>query len=139
MNDKKPTWVFDKIISAVDELLVGNKKFSLSDLKIACYGLAFKANIDDLRESPAIQITKMLSEKFPDKILAVEPNIKTLPADLAEMVSLVNLQEAVETANLHVFLVEHNEFKSILRNKKLTEDVCVDAIGLTIHIRKLNF
>ena len=130
VNDKKPTWVFDKIISAIDELLVGNKKFSLSDLKIACYGLAFKANIDDLRESPAIQITKMLSEKFPNKILAVEPNIKTLPADLAEMVRLVNLQEAVETANLHVFLVEHNEFKSILRNKKLTEDVCVDAIGL---------
>ena len=46
------------------------------------------------------------------------------------MVRLVNLQEAMETANLHVFLVEHNEFKSILRNKKLTEDVCVDAIGL---------
>ena len=62
VNDKKPTWVFDKIICAVDELLVGNKKFSLSDLKIACYGLAFKANIDDLRESPAIQITKILSE-----------------------------------------------------------------------------
>lgn len=101
-NDHKPVWVQEKIEAAVKHI---NKP------KIACLGLAFKANIDDLRESPALQITQELALKGYD-ILAVEPNIETLPTkfESLENAKLVDLKTAVSEADVVAILVKHQEF-----------------------------
>jgi UDP-N-acetyl-D-mannosaminuronic acid dehydrogenase len=76
-------------------------------------GLAFKADIDDVRESPALDITQDILEQGIGEILVVEPNIKTLPKALAEKGGLlVTLDEALEKANTIVGLVDHKEFKN---------------------------
>lgn len=83
----------------------------MSDQKITCFGLAFKPNIDDLRESPALQICKTLADKFKN-VSAVEPNIKTLPKTLEEKrVQLLELSEGLKS-DILVLLVEHKEFKT---------------------------
>ena len=130
VNDEKPIWVLNEILLSIGKYLVENKTFCSTDLKIACYGLAFKPNIDDLRESPALKITEMLAEKFPNQILVVEPNIKILPVNLDEKVRLVEISEATDVADFHIFLVEHNEFRNILQNKNLSKNVCIDAVGI---------
>ena len=101
-NDFKPVWVQEKIEAAVKHI---NKP------KIACLGLAFKPNIDDLRESPALDITQKLALKGYD-ILAVEPNIEALPAkfESLENVKLVDLKTAVAEADIVAVLVKHQEF-----------------------------
>ena len=102
-NDAKPLYV----ISKVQESVKGMK-----NPKIACLGLAFKPDIDDLRESPALEITKMLSDNTDFTILAVEPNVKELPHVLINRrnVELVGLDEAMNTADVLVVLVNHKEF-----------------------------
>lgn len=77
---------------------------------VACYGLAFKADIDDLRESPAIDIAKGLSLVHPGKVWAVQPHIKELPKMDAPLM-LVNVDKALEEAHIHVVLVGHKIFK----------------------------
>ncbi|RAE28983.1 UDP-N-acetyl-D-mannosamine dehydrogenase, partial [Burkholderia multivorans] len=68
VNDSKPQFVLDKLLPQANRI---------KDVKIAALGLAFKPNIDDLRESPARQIVNELSDKLPDAtIMAVEPNIE---------------------------------------------------------------
>ncbi|NQZ25651.1 MAG: UDP-N-acetyl-D-mannosamine dehydrogenase [Colwellia sp.] len=101
-NDHKPVWVQEKIEAAVKHI---------TKPKIACLGLAFKPNIDDLRESPALDITQNLGLKGYD-ILAVEPNIEALPAkfESLENVKLVDLKTAVAEADLVAVLVKHQEF-----------------------------
>ena len=79
---------------------------------VALMGLAFKPNIDDLRESPALKITQKLAEKY-ENVLAVEPNIKVLPEKLKNKnIKLVSLEEGLKSDVL-LLLVEHKEFKSI--------------------------
>ncbi|MBR7513978.1 UDP-N-acetyl-D-mannosamine dehydrogenase, partial [Mycobacterium tuberculosis] len=69
--------------------------------------------IDDLRESPALNIVEELAAKNIGEILAVEPNISELPANLADKnVSLVSLESALEQANVVVVLVDHKQFKA---------------------------
>ncbi len=102
-NDGKPLYVISKVKEAVK---------GIENPKIACLGLAFKPDIDDLRESPALEITKMLSDEAGYEILAVEPNVKTLPDVLANRknVKLVSLEEALSQADVVVVLVNHKEF-----------------------------
>ena len=111
VNDDKPNFVIKKIKERVK---------GISQPKIACLGLAFKPDIDDLRESPALDIVaRLANEKY--QILAVEPNIKELPLRLQDKnVSLVCLNQALEEADIVVILVKHKEFMDIQSNKVMS-------------------
>ena len=121
VNDAKPHYVVNQVLAAADEF----KK-----PVIACLGLAFKADIDDLRESPALQIVKALSINANASLLTVEPNITKLPAALSEQgVELVSISQAIEKANVIVVLVDHKEFKAVDR-ASLARKVVIDTRGI---------
>ncbi len=103
VNDYKSEWVVEKIKNAA---LTFEKEHGRS-AKVACMGLAFKPDIDDLRESPALYITRRLASEGID-ILAVEPNIDSHPE-----FTIVEYTKALEDADIIVFLVSHKEFQNI--------------------------
>lgn len=111
VNDSKPEWVIEKVRLAVDNYLMAYSYKSDKDVTIACYGLAFKPDIDDLRESPALAITRQIAHAHPGPVWAVEPNIRALPDDLVDRVTLTALPQALTNATIHVLLVDHKEFK----------------------------
>jgi len=120
-NDAKPFFVIDQITKAADQF----KK-----PVIACLGLAFKADIDDLRESPALQIVEELAERNVGEIIAVEPNIKELPQRLVDKnIELITLEAALEKANVVVVLVDHQEFKKADRGQ-FAAKVVIDTRGI---------
>ncbi|UZD16901.1 UDP-N-acetyl-D-mannosamine dehydrogenase [Gallibacterium anatis] len=109
VNNAKPEWVIDKVKIKVAEFLQAHPEKTINDVTIACYGLAFKPDIDDLRESPALEITKKLAERG-FNILAIEPNIEKLPEGMPSNVELISLKEKDE-ADIHLILVDHRQFK----------------------------
>ena len=123
VNDGKPRWVINKVKKAVSKTNASS---------IAVLGLAFKADIDDLRESPALNIAVDLAEEFEDKkIYAVEPNVSELPKRLKgfDNVQLAPLDESLEVADVAVLLVDHKEFRS-LNPQILDTKAIVDTKGL---------
>lgn len=111
VNDHKPEWVVEKIeqqVAALGDL--GRKP------KVALLGLAFKPNIDDLRESPAVQIAQKLGENSAIELLLVEPNIHELPSKLSSG-ALVSLEDAKAQADVVAELVKHNEFANLEINQ----------------------
>ena len=112
VNNGKPLWVVEQVKRQVAEcLLVSNKR--ASELKIACFGLSFKPDIDDLRESPAMQVTQLLADWHPGETLVVEPHIQQLPDSLQRRVTLLSLADAVQQADVLVLLVDHRQFKAV--------------------------
>ena len=112
VNNYKTEWVIEKIKNEVLEFeLKHNRK-----AKVACMGLAFKPNIDDLRESPALMITQRLITEGID-VLAVEPNIASF-----EKFKIYNYKEALDLADIITFLVAHREFNSL--NIQTNLDFC---------------
>lgn len=108
VNDSKPEWVIAKVRSHIDDLIASTGKTRIS-IRIACLGLAFKANIDDLRESPALAITAAIAQEFPGQVVAVEPHIDAVPANLRQAdVPLVDMTEAL-LADVLVLLVDHKD------------------------------
>ena len=125
VNDAKPTWVIEKVKIMIANFLQENPQRTAKDVIIACYGLAFKSDIDDLRESPALRITQQLANLHHGRTLGVEPNIDKLPKDIVS-IELVNFELAVEKADINLMLVSHKEFKS----KNLNLKYLVDTTGL---------
>ena len=124
INDSKPAWVLEKVKSAILEVLRLNPKKSMGDVTVACYGLAFKANIDDFRESPALEITKnLISEGF-GNVISVEPN---LDGEAIENIEIVSFEYALSVADIHLILVDHDEFKY----KKFAHGIVIDTKGVT--------
>ncbi len=123
-NDSKPVWVIDKVNEKVEQFLTDHPSKKREEVTIACFGLAFKPDIDDLRESPALQITRQLINTVGCKVIAVEPNVKNLKEDF----ELVNLDTAFTKADVYVLLVDHYQFK---RFKPAVEYV-VDTKGIWI-------
>ena len=112
-NDSKRDWVVNKIISTVESFSKTNPNLRKKDIVIACYGLTFKPDIDDVRESPALYIVSKLAESLNCKILAVDPNLKELPLILRDKVVMASLEKAGEIADINVFLVAHKEFRGV--------------------------
>ncbi|MDD2945103.1 MAG: UDP-N-acetyl-D-mannosamine dehydrogenase [Acinetobacter sp.] len=126
VNDAKPEWVIDQVKIKIAEFLQANPEKTIQDVTVACYGLAFKPDIDDLRESPALEITKKLAEQGLN-ILAIEPNISEVPAKLPANVKLIDFNER-ENADIHLILVDHANFKKI----KFSGKNIVDTKGLAM-------
>ena len=110
VNDGKPEWVINKVKLAIIDFLQENPDKTVKEVTVACYGLAFKPDIDDLRESPAMFITQRIAEMHSGNVLAVEPNISQIPSRLTN-VNLVEFTFALKEADIHVMLVDHKEFK----------------------------
>jgi UDP-N-acetyl-D-mannosaminuronic acid dehydrogenase len=124
VNDAKPAWVVDKVRSALEN--------SDPDVEIAVLGLSFKANIDDLRESPAIHIAEQLRDMAGGRRLnIVEPHVAELPKSLSghSRVLLVDLSDALERSQVIVALVDHDQFKSVDPSKLLGK-TCIDTRGI---------
>jgi UDP-N-acetyl-D-mannosaminuronic acid dehydrogenase len=120
-NDAKPGWVVTKVLEAARHT---------HDPVIACFGLAYKPDVDDLRESPAMEIVKHLGRSGVGTVLAVEPFVDQLPEDLQLAgVSLAGLDDALDRANILVLLVDHKSFKAIDRAQLLGKTV-VDTRGI---------
>ena len=99
--------------------------------RIAVLGLAFKPDIDDLRESPAMHITEALATRLPEgQVLAVEPHISELPTSLAafENVELTEFTVAMRQADLVLLLVDHSVFKNA-DPRELTDAPIFDTRG----------
>ena len=121
VNDSKPNFVLEKVNQAVTE--TGKER---SEINIACLGLAFKPNVNDLRESPALDISYQLSLMGFAKQYIVEPNIEKLPTEFDSKKSeLVDLKNALTNADVVLLLVDHSQFKDmdlgLLSGKQLVD------------------
>ncbi|MBG6223455.1 UDP-N-acetyl-D-mannosaminuronic acid dehydrogenase [Arthrobacter sp. CAN_A2] len=124
VNDAKPGRVVERVLAAMDDF---------AQPVVACLGLAFKANIDDVRESPAVDIVQRLASAAPHALLLVATPLRT-KQDLPSVVSgIVNverceMQEAVDAADVVVLLVDHDRFRDI-PVESLDSKVVIDTRG----------
>lgn len=129
INDAKPLWVIDKVKIALANHLLTNSEKTMNQTTIACLGLAFKPDIDDLRESPSLGIVENISQWFDGDLLVVEPNIDTLTCPLKGRAKLVDVEQALTQADIIVLLVNHKEFQDI-KLQGGTNVAWIDTIGL---------
>ncbi|MDK7139734.1 UDP-N-acetyl-D-mannosamine dehydrogenase [Corynebacterium simulans] len=123
VNDGKPEWVIKKVKEALD---------GKPDAVVAALGIAFKNDIDDLRESPSLNIVEQLGQENPQlDIRVVEPNVNALPDSLATIpnVSQQDLDSAIAEADLILLLVNHKEFVA-LDTTKLQGKTVIDTKGI---------
>lgn len=115
-NDYKSDWCANYAIEASNEFEIKNGRKPI----VACMGLAFKPNIDDLRESPAMYITSRILSEANAEVLVVEPNIKT-----HKTFNLISYKDAYQKADIVVWLVAHTPFFSIEKDAgKIELDFC---------------
>jgi len=97
---------------------------------IACLGLSFKPDIDDMRESPAVEVVKLLAEKPDLTVIVAEPNAKTLPNELeGKGIVMMDALSAIDRADIVVLLVDHRQFK-LIDAEALKAKLLVDTRGL---------
>ncbi len=124
VNDSQPHHTFLKIKPYLDKL-------EKSGSGIAVLGLAFKPNIDDLRESPAVEVTKIIAENFSGPIWAAEPHVSKLPSELARFknVHLSDYRTSLREAGLVIVLVMHDVFRDLYSHCPESLTV-IDVVGL---------
>lgn len=115
VNDSKSDWVLDK---------VRERAARFKQPTIACLGLTFKADVDDTRESPALEIAKQLNAEDIGQVLACEPNLAA-----HDDFNLVSLEEAVRRSDIILILVDHHAFYA-LTPRQLQEKIVIDTRGL---------
>lgn len=114
VNDKKPSWVIDKVKKCAEKL---------RDPIIGCLGVTFKADVDDLRESPALGIVKRLAEENVGTLLVSDPHVRELDG-----FELCNLDAIIQKCDIVLMLVDHKEFKK-LSAQELKEKIVIDTRG----------
>jgi len=123
VNDSKPEFIIQKVKEAIKDI---------ENPHIACLGLAFKSNVDDLRESPAVEICQMLAQQMSGVISAVEPHIQTLPESFSNHsnITLTDTKNAVAQADIILLLVDHSHFAAVPTEYNLERKVVIDTRGL---------
>lgn len=123
VNDSKPEFIVEKVKEAIK---------NIAKPHIACLGLAFKANVDDLRESPAVQICQLLAEDPSIAISAVEPHIKSSPESFSSYsnITLTDITTAVQQADVVLLLVDHRHFAAVPTEYNVATKVLIDTRGL---------
>lgn len=120
INDSKPDFVVAK---------VRERAAMLKHPVIACLGLAYKKDVDDLRESPAVEIVRKLAQQNIGDLLVVEPHVSRLPPELADLgLELHDFDQALERANLVLLLVDHMSFMQVDRDV-LKDKFVIDTRG----------
>jgi UDP-N-acetyl-D-mannosaminuronic acid dehydrogenase len=114
INDAKPDWVVDRVIAKA-------KKYR--EPVIACLGITFKADVGDLRESPALYIARRLRDEKIGRVIVCEPNVS-----LVNGFETAPLQDAIAQADIIALLVDHRAFRK-LRAADLKEKVVIDTRG----------
>ncbi len=124
VNDSKPDWVIQQVTETATDISgrIGRPP------RVACFGLTFKPDIDDLRESPALNIARQLAGQGDMDILAVDPHVSALPSDLGRHASLVGSEEGLANADIILLLVAHQEFSTLDFNLSVP---VIDTCGLT--------
>jgi UDP-N-acetyl-D-mannosaminuronic acid dehydrogenase len=121
VNNHKTVLIVERAIALIDDHPYAN---------VACCGLAFKANVDDLRESPALEIALQLAAKYGSRIRIVEPNLRQLPSELAKYgAEMMSIDQALHACEIAILLVDHDEFKMIPLAERRHLDV-IDTRGI---------
>jgi UDP-N-acetyl-D-mannosaminuronic acid dehydrogenase len=121
VNNSKTALVIERAQALIDDHPYAN---------VACCGLTFKANIDDLRESPAMEIALHLAAKYGSRIKVVEPNLRRLPLEFEKHgAEFLGIDEALRNCEIAVLLVDHDEFKMVPLAERRHLDV-IDTRGI---------
>ena len=128
VNLYKTEYVFKKLEKEIKNIST-KKEVNEKEITVAFFGIAFKANIDDLRGSPALEIVKKTIEFFDCSILIVEPNIQELPNDIKNNSNLVALSDGIKNCDIAISLVDHKEFTEIKR-LDFNGKILIDSKGI---------
>lgn len=123
VNDSKPEWVLAKTA----QFIANCQSSGRARPRVAVLGLAFKPDIDDLRESPALAIAAQLKQRPDTEICVVEPNIAEVPAVLAGT-PLLPLGDAIDSSDVVLILVAHRDFRNLA--ERLEGKVVIDTVGV---------
>jgi UDP-N-acetyl-D-mannosaminuronic acid dehydrogenase len=111
VNDGKAHYVLERIHKLME---------AYPDRPVSCLGVTFKANVDDLRESPALAIVESLAAVYGDRIGVVEPFIERLPESLRQFgVRRQQLEEALAEGGILVLLVDHDVFRAVDESRRI--------------------
>ena len=117
VNDHKPEWVISKVKASADKF---------KNPVIGCLGLSFKADVDDLRESPSVEIVHKLMKQNVGKILVSEPTLSKHPE-----FDLLPYEEVIAKSDIVLLLVDHKQFRA-LKAADLKEKILIDTRGIIV-------
>jgi len=119
VNDGRPQRVLDQLRTLAERF---------KRPRIACLGLSYKPNIDDIRESPALEVVRSIHESLPAELMVVEPHLRESPIDGLE---LFEAEAALREADVVVILVGHRQFRRLPR-ELFTRPSVIDTVGLLV-------
>ncbi|WP_299585368.1 UDP-N-acetyl-D-mannosamine dehydrogenase [uncultured Microbulbifer sp.] len=129
VNDGKPQWVLNQVKDKLDQVRRENSGYTSGDITVACLGISFKPDIDDLRESPALDVARAVA-KLGCQVQIVEPNIESLPESMDYTnVELTSLKQSLLEADVVCVLVKHSSFMEQVEFVSAKSNV-IDAVGL---------
>ena len=125
VNDNKKLFSINKILGEIETFTTLKNKQPI----VAILELAFKPNIEDLRESPSLEIAHEIQKSDLEKLLIVEPNIEELPSSLSfKNVEHLSVEQALNKADMIIILVAHKEFQNLTIGK---DQSVMDFVGIT--------